>query len=155
MSANPLEQDPEREHRIRDRAYHLWVDEGRPHGRHDEFWERASELIGMEDSAGSGQLPNPLTTGANPSLSEPIEEAALQENLGDFPDRLNDENEGSSTPKASRARASVAAERASARPKTAKPAPETLPAKPSLKKAAENQASKNAPEPAKKRAPKH
>ncbi len=26
------------EHRIRERAYSLWVEEGRPEGRHDEHW---------------------------------------------------------------------------------------------------------------------
>jgi hypothetical protein len=56
---NPLENDPEREARIRARAYRLWEEDGRPHGRDVEFWERARALIGMEDSAGAGQIPNP------------------------------------------------------------------------------------------------
>ena len=135
MSANPLEHDPERERRIRDRAYHLWIDEGRPHGRHDEFWERATELVGMEDSAGSGQLPNPQTTGEDPNRSEPVEEAFLQQNLGEFPDRLADQGEVESAPRARREASSVKPERVSARPKAAaKAAPETQPAKPSLSK---------------------
>jgi hypothetical protein len=36
------EQDPE--HRIRDRAYHLWRDAGSPEGRSDEFWHQARDL---------------------------------------------------------------------------------------------------------------
>ena len=33
MSDNPLQPNPEREARIRERAYHLWEADGRPHGR--------------------------------------------------------------------------------------------------------------------------
>ncbi len=135
MSANPLEEDPEREHRIRDRAYHLWVEGGRPHGRHDEFWERASALVAMEENAGSGQLANPQTTGEDPTLGEPVEEASLQDNLGDFPDHLTDENEGRSTPKPRRSAKAAAPEKITAKPTAAKKSPETPPAKPSTKKA--------------------
>jgi len=152
VSSNPLEDDPKREHRIRDRAYHLWNDQGRPHGRHDEFWERARELVGMEESAGFGQLPNPETAGDDPSRSQPVEEAFLQENLGEFPDRLSDQGEVLPTPRAGRTARSrtVAPEppSAEAAAKTADKRPETLPAKPSLKEKAANA-------PAKGKAPKH
>lgn len=104
MSANPLEDDPERDHRIRERAYHLWNDDGRPTGHHDEYWERARELVGMEESAGFGQLVNPETAGRDPSQSQPVEEAFLQENLGEFPDRLSDQGENQPTPMANRNR---------------------------------------------------
>nr|HQT80282.1 DUF2934 domain-containing protein [Rhodopila sp.] len=40
-SRNPLVVDPEREHRVRERAYLLWESEGKPHGRDVEYWERA------------------------------------------------------------------------------------------------------------------
>jgi|GEM_PF-778893 len=100
MAANPLENDPEREHRIRMRAYHLWHDEGRPHGRAEEFWERARELVGMEDSAGAGLLPNPQAAGVDPSLPEGIEEAFLQENLGEFPGPFTDQGDREETPEA-------------------------------------------------------
>lgn len=103
MSENPLENDPAREERIKARAYHLWEADGRPHGRHDEYWERARELIGMEESAGAGQLPNPSTVpGADPNRTEPVEEAFIQENLGEFPDRFADQGESQPTPKAKR-----------------------------------------------------
>ena len=136
MSANPLEDDTEREHRIRERAYHLWNDEGRPHGRHDEYWERARELVAMRDAAGAGQLPNPEVAGMDPSRAEPIEEAFIQENLGEFPDRLADQGEIDPTPKPRRtARASVEApERVSDIPQKGRAtAAEKLPAKPALK----------------------
>ena len=140
MSSNPLEDDPEREHRIRDRAYHLWNEQGQPHGRNDEFWERARELVGMEESAGFGQLPNPEVAGHDPSRSQPVEEAFLQENLGEFPDRLSDQGEAEATPRAGRTTRSraVAPEPpvAEAAAKSSAKRPETLPAKPSLKEKA-------------------
>ncbi|MGH7212342.1 MAG: DUF2934 domain-containing protein, partial [Acetobacteraceae bacterium] len=60
MESNPLDRDAARESRIRERAYHLWETDGRPEGREIEFWERARELIGMEDSRGAGLLDNPI-----------------------------------------------------------------------------------------------
>jgi len=35
---------------IRKRAHQIWEEEGRPHGKHDEHWQRAaSEVHGLED----------------------------------------------------------------------------------------------------------
>ncbi|MCQ8277950.1 DUF2934 domain-containing protein [Acetobacteraceae bacterium KSS8] len=99
MSDNPLEHDRAREDKIRHRAYHLWETDGKPHGRDAEYWERASELVALEESAGAGQLPNPASVpGADPSRTEPVEEAFLQDNLGEFPDRLADQGEVRPTP---------------------------------------------------------
>ena len=96
MSDNPLdENDPARQQRIRERAYHLWEADGRPEGRDLDYWERARELVGMEDSAGAGTLPNPMTH------PEPAaEEAEIQDNLGEFPDRSADQGEWRQTPAA-------------------------------------------------------
>ena len=95
--SNPLAPDPDRDHRIRERAYHLWESEGKPHGRDLEYWERARELIGMEESAGSGLLPNPSTVTESPRETG-IEEAELQANLGEFPARFADQGEVQVTP---------------------------------------------------------
>jgi hypothetical protein len=90
MSSNPLDDtDATRLHAIRERAYHMWENEGRPHGREAEFWERASELVGMEESGKAGQIP------VEP---ERVEEAAIQENLGEFPGRQADQGERLQTP---------------------------------------------------------
>jgi hypothetical protein len=94
---NPLSIDPNHEHRVRERAYLLWESDGKPHGRDVEYWERARELIAMEDSAGSGLLPNPETVRDSP-LETGIEEAEIQENLGEMPDRLADQGEVKATP---------------------------------------------------------
>jgi hypothetical protein len=101
MADNPLEQDAARERHIRERAYHLWEADGRPHGRHEEYWERARELIGMEQHPGAGLLPNPMTEADSPRETG-IEEAEIQENLGEFPDRFTDQGEVQQTPTARR-----------------------------------------------------
>ncbi len=90
MSSNPLDDtDETRLRRIRERAYHMWENEGRPHGREVEFWERATELVGMEESGLSGQIP---------VEEERPEEASIQENLGEFPGLQTDQGERAATP---------------------------------------------------------
>ena len=99
MVDNPLDtHNPKREQRIRERAYHLWEQDGRPHGRDLEYWEQARELVGMEESRGAGRLPNPMTHPPVSGLPEGVEEAEIQENLGEFPDRFTDQGEVEQTP---------------------------------------------------------
>jgi hypothetical protein len=95
MADNPLDiHDKTHEERIRETAYHLWEEEGRPQGRDLEYWERARELVGIEESRGAGLLPNPMT---NPMMATG-EEAEIQQNLGEFPDRFADQGEWQPTP---------------------------------------------------------
>ncbi len=83
---NPLAPlDARTEEKIRVRAYHLWEQDGRPEGRAEEYWERARELQAMADAAGAGQLPNPQKDPK--ARRKGVEEAAIQENLGEFTDR--------------------------------------------------------------------
>jgi hypothetical protein len=83
---NPLEPpDSATRERIRLRAYHLWEQDGRPEGRAEEYWERARELQAMADAAGAGQLPNPEKDPK--ARRQVVEEAEIQENLGEFTDR--------------------------------------------------------------------
>ena len=97
MSDNPIETTPEREARIRHRAYLLWEEDGRPDGREQEFWARAEELIGMEESAGAGLLSNPMTRN-EPIPGVIVEEASIQENYGEIPARLTDQGEWREVP---------------------------------------------------------
>ena len=102
---NPLDdQDEGYQRKVRERAYHLWEADGQPHGRDQEYWDRATRLIGIEESGNSGQLPNPGTEATSP-FSGPVEEASIQENLGEFPDRSSDQGEHAQTPSAKRRRA--------------------------------------------------
>ena len=106
MADNPLEMTPEREQRIRECAYHLWEADGRPEGRDLEYWERARELIGIEENPGAGLLPNPET---EPPINEvepgvTVEEAEIQENLGEFPTRMTDQGDREPTPEPKKGR---------------------------------------------------
>jgi hypothetical protein len=96
-SSNPLAINPKREQRVRERAYALWEADGKPHGQDVEYWERARELIGMEDSAGSGLLPNPRNT-PGAARETGVEEADIQANLGEFPGAFTDQGEANATP---------------------------------------------------------
>lgn len=125
MASNPFDDnDPALRQRIEERAYHLWKAEGEPHGRSEEYWERARELVMMERAGPIGQLPNPASQpGADPNAPDTVEEAFIQENLGEFPDRFADQGEKSATPKAKpKARPRKAAVADSA-PPAEKPAP--------------------------------
>jgi len=93
MSDNPLEDSPARITRIRERAYHLWEADGSPHGRDVEYWERARELIGIEESPGAGEIP--VTSIA---ADDAVDEAALQDNLGEFPGLQKDQGDARPTP---------------------------------------------------------
>jgi len=97
MSDNPLEDSPERDERIRTQAYHLWEQDGRPHGRDVEYWERARELVGIEESPGAGQVHDTFVR--NTAVDgETVDEASIQDNLGEFPDRSADQGDRRPTP---------------------------------------------------------
>lgn len=101
MAENPLEPDPAREARIRARALHLWQQDGSPPGAEPDYIERARELTAIEEHPQAGLLPNPAAPGAPPP---PVEEAALQENLGEFPTRFTDQGDRLPTPRPEQAR---------------------------------------------------
>src|ERR1700712_5329240 len=97
MSDNPLVDTPEREERIRQVAFQLWEADGRPDGRDTEFWEGASILVRMEESAGAAQLPNPATQ-HEPIPGVVVEKARTQENYGGLPVRSADQGDCRQTP---------------------------------------------------------
>ena len=101
MSNNPLEDDPARDQRIRERAYELWQADGEPHGGDLEYWERARELVGMEDSRQTAQLDIPSPDDPSVIAGQAVEEASIQENLGEFPERSADQGEHPQTPQRS------------------------------------------------------
>lgn len=99
MSDNPLEMTPERQGRIDARATQMWEADGSPPGRLDEYRERADELIRMEEAGASAQLPNPMTQN-EPIPGVVVEEASIQDNLGEFPPAMGmaDQGEWRETP---------------------------------------------------------
>lgn len=98
MSDNPLEESPARDARIRERAYELWQADGSPHGNDMEYWERARELVGMEQSGQTGQLAVPDIDDPSIIVGQAVEEASIQKNLGEFPDRSSDQGEHPQVP---------------------------------------------------------
>ena len=83
--------------RIRERAYHLWLDEGQPDGRAETHWDKARELVAIEESQRSTTFaPNGDRDPTSPT-GEPIEEPLAVTNQGEFP-TLTDEGEEVSPP---------------------------------------------------------
>ena len=86
--------EQEHEKRIRVRARRMWHDDGSPKGREDEYLERARELQAFVDHPDAALLPNPMVAHPQPGGSEePVEEAELLENLGEFPGRNTDQGD--------------------------------------------------------------
>jgi len=91
--------EKEHERSIRARAKRMWEEAGSPKGRQDEYLERARELQAIIDHPAAGLLPNPMVAHPEPGpTEEPVEEAELQENLGEFPGRLTDQGDRVSAP---------------------------------------------------------
>lgn len=94
---NPLSVDPDRENRVRERAYLLWESDGKPHGRDVEYWERARQLIGTEDSASSLPMPNPAGLEDSPRKTG-VAETAVKGNPGKSSGHPADPGEVKATP---------------------------------------------------------
>jgi len=47
----------DKEQRIQQRAFEIWVAEGRPAGQHDRHWQMAREAIAQEETLKSTVLP--------------------------------------------------------------------------------------------------
>ena len=78
------------EQRIRERAYRIWLEEGRPEGRQLVHWDMATELVAIED--GQRSTLKPIEKNLGP-LGEPIEPVEAVRNAGEFP-TLTDQGEG-------------------------------------------------------------
>ena len=121
MLNNPLQDNPGREQRVRERAYHLWEADGKPHGRDVEYWQRARELVAIEENGDAGRLPNPRNH-PDAARESGVEEADIQENLGEFPDRFADQGEWQPVPAPAHS------------PRRTRPAPAASPKAPAAKK---------------------
>jgi hypothetical protein len=71
------------EQRVRERAYKIWIDEGKPEGQADAHWEKARLIVSVEDS-----MPTMLKPITEPQ-AEPVE---AYQNQGEFP-TLTDQGE--------------------------------------------------------------
>jgi hypothetical protein len=91
--------EEDRERKIQARAKRLWRAGGAPKGRLSDYIERARELVEIEEHPAAALLPNPMTQhhGEIPG-AEPVEEAEIMENLGEFPGRLTDQGDRAPVP---------------------------------------------------------
>ncbi len=86
--------EQQHEKAIRTRATRMWHDVGSPKGQQDEYLERARELQAFVDHPAAALLPNPMVAHPDPGVTEqPVEEAELLENLGEFPGRNTDQGD--------------------------------------------------------------
>ena len=75
---------------VRLRGRRMWREAGSPKGREGEYIELARELQAFRDHPNAALLPNPMKVHPQPSATaEPVEEAELLENLGEFPGRTD------------------------------------------------------------------
>ena len=72
------------EERVRQRAYKIWLEEGRLDGRAEVHWQMARELVAIEDNLATTLIPAPAA-GAEAAKGEPVEEAKVAGNTGEFP----------------------------------------------------------------------
>ncbi len=104
-----MKQQTRHDRAIRLHAEQMWRNEGSPIGRMDEYLERARELQAIIDNPTAGQLPNPMTLHHGEiQPRQPLEEAELMENLGEFPGRIGgDQGDHLQTPMTRKARRSL------------------------------------------------
>lgn len=69
------------EQRIREKAFFLWLEEGRPDGQHERHWQVASELVANEDRQIDTSIPLAEIHG-----DEPAEPVAASAEVGERPD---------------------------------------------------------------------
>lgn len=86
----------DRDQRVRKRAYQLWEQDGRPAGRELDHWDKASELVAIEDNQKLTTIPV-RQSNVGPT-GEPVEPISAVENAGEFP-TLTDQGEEQAAPK--------------------------------------------------------
>ena len=94
-----MAEEHDREKRIRAKAHEMWEQEGRPHGKEHEHWDKARTLVAIEDDR----------TSLKPIESGSVEEASIQENLGEFPTALTDQGDRQQVPSRAAKRKTAAA----------------------------------------------
>ena len=94
---NPLENSPERDAKIRAKAKEMWITDGKPTCGPEGYMEAATDLIGMEINPDAGEIPvdSPVPLAAN---GQPIEDAKIQENLGNLGGSMDEQDDRQEVP---------------------------------------------------------
>ncbi len=85
------------EERVRERAYRLWEEAGRPQGQAQDHWERARELVAIEMNYKLATQPVGESERETGPYGEPVEPIEAAENAGEFP-TLSDQGEEQTYP---------------------------------------------------------
>lgn len=86
------------EDRVRRRAYELWQQEGCPPGRERDHWERARELVAIEENQKYATIPVKKSYQNIGPTGEPVEPLIAAENaVGELP-TLTDQGEEAAMP---------------------------------------------------------
>jgi len=88
----------DREQRIREKAHQMWLEEGQPEGRSDAHWDKATELVAIEENQLLTLKPVESSSPLSPN-GEPVEPLLAVENAGEFP-TLTDQGEEKAYPSA-------------------------------------------------------
>ncbi|GBQ61510.1 hypothetical protein AA103196_0046 [Ameyamaea chiangmaiensis NBRC 103196] len=94
---NPLDTSPQQVARIAAKAQDLWIADGKPACGADSYREQAADLIGMERNPDAGQIPVDPPVPVGPD-GQPIEDARLEDNLGNPGGSLNERDDKRETP---------------------------------------------------------
>ena len=105
--SNPLEQSPQQNARILAKAHEMWERDGKPACGPEAYKEKAADLIGMESAPDAGQIPVKPFSPVGPE-GEPVEEAWLEENLGNPGGSTNELDDKREVPFATRRQESEA-----------------------------------------------
>jgi hypothetical protein len=84
------------EDKVRARAYRLWQEEGCPEGRAEVHWDKACELVAIEENIDLTLKPIPDPGSIGP-YGEPVEPIEAAQNSGEFP-TLTDQGEEQTFP---------------------------------------------------------
>ncbi|NHN87290.1 hypothetical protein [Acetobacter conturbans] len=99
---NPLEDSPKRTASILAKAKEMWIADGKPTCGPEGYMEAATDLIGMEINPDAGEIPveSPVPLGPN---GEPVEDAKIQENLGNLGGSMDEQDDRQEVPFGTRA----------------------------------------------------
>lgn len=90
--SNPLIDSPKRDARIAAKAKALWEADGKPECGAEAYLENASDIIGMEEHPHAGEIP--VKDLPDPQFADvQVENAEIQQNLGEFPERQTDQGD--------------------------------------------------------------
>ncbi|MBV1836617.1 hypothetical protein [Acetobacter estunensis] len=94
---NPLEDSPKRDAQIKAKAREMWIADGKPTCGPEGYMEAATDLVGMTINPDAGEIPVEPEVPIGPE-GEPIEDARIQENLGNLGGSMDEQDDRQEVP---------------------------------------------------------